>query len=292
MLSGIGNSKELKSLGIKPIVNLPDVGQRLTDQPIISNYFQVNSNTTEDDVSRDPQMAAAALAEWQEHKTGVYANTLTEGVGFLRIPKDSQVLKTTRDPSAGPGSGHFEMIVRNGFTATDTEALPRTGHFITVSSAVLTPTSTGSVRLASADPFDFPLIDPNYFNSTFDQFVMLSAVKAARAFMSAAPWQGFVQARFGVLGGAESDEEIIAAVRKSIGTIWHPTSSARMSPRDASWGVVDPQLRVKGASGLRVVDASVFVSTASWYFGRRVTLTKLVYSLLFLLSIPRLPHTF
>lgn len=66
--------------------------------------------------------------------------------------------------------------------------------------------------------------------------------------------------RFGVVGSAETDEEIIAAVRESIVTIWDPTSTARMAPRGSSWGVVDPNLKVKGVRGLRIVDASVIVS--------------------------------
>lgn len=70
--------------------------------------------------------------------------------------------------------------------------------------------------------------------------------------------------RFGTVGGANTDDEIIEAARKSIVTIWHPVSSARMSPARAKWGVLDPKLRVKGTSGLRVVDASAFVSISSF----------------------------
>lgn len=89
---------------------------------------------------------------------------------------------------------------------------------------------------------------------------MLSAVKAARKFVEAAPWKDFIVSRFGPVGSAETDDEIIAAARDSVDSIWHPTSTARMSPKHARWGVVDPQLLVKGAHGLRIVDASVFVS--------------------------------
>lgn len=125
---------------------------------------------------------------------------------------------------------------------------------------LLTAATEGSVRLASSDPFTFPLIDPNFFNTTFDEFAMLSAVKAAREFVSSAPWKGFIIDRFGPVGEAETDAEIIAAARGAIVTIWHPTSTARMSPKNASWGVVDPELFVKGTKGLRVVDASTIVS--------------------------------
>lgn len=116
------------------------------------------------------------------------------------------------------------------------------------------------MKLASSDPFEFPLIDPAFLSSNFDAQVMVYAIKAARRFVQTSPWAGFILDRFGDVGMAQTDDEIAAAARANIETIWHPTSTARMSPKDAAWGVVDSQLLVKGTSGLRVVDASVFVS--------------------------------
>lgn len=89
---------------------------------------------------------------------------------------------------------------------------------------------------------------------------MLEAVKGARQFAASAPWKDLIISPFGVMGAAETDDEIITAARDSIVSIWHPTSSARMSPKGAKHGVVDPDLLVKGISGLRIVDASIFVS--------------------------------
>ena len=89
---------------------------------------------------------------------------------------------------------------------------------------------------------------------------MVAAVQADRELVGLGPFQGFVTGRFGTLGGAETDDEILAAARQAITTIWHPTCTAMMSPANASWGVLDPRLRVKGSQGLRVVDASIFVS--------------------------------
>ncbi|EKM52280.1 uncharacterized protein PHACADRAFT_260543 [Phanerochaete carnosa HHB-10118-sp] len=256
MLSGIGDANELQSLGIKPIVNLPDVGQHLQDHPIMSNYFVVNSNNTFDDVLRNATISDADLAQWMANKTGLFGNAPANAVAFLRLPANDSIFESVPDPAAGPGSGHYEMLWADGFAAT-TLAQPATGHFVTINTAVVSPTSLGSVRLASADPFVFPLINPNFFNTSFDQAAMLAAVHAARDFMAAPPWQGFVVSRFGPVGTAATDADIVAAARDSIVTIWHPTSSARMSPKNASWGVVDPQLLVKGVSGLRIVDASV-----------------------------------
>lgn len=103
-------------------------------------------------------------------------------------------------------------------------------------------------------------MDPNFCSTEFDMFTMLYAVKAARRFLQAAPWEGFITDRFGVAGAANTDEEIMEAIRAGIVTIWHPTSTARMSPKGANFGVVDPDLRLKKVDGVRVVDASVIVS--------------------------------
>ena len=117
------------------------------------------------------------------------------------------------------------------------------------------------MTINSTDPFDFPVIDPAFLTSPFDQQVLLTSVRASRQFVSQAPWDGYVLGNYGIVGEAESDEDILVAARTQVVTIWHPTSTAKMSPADASWGVVDSRLRVKGAQGLRVVDASIFVSS-------------------------------
>lgn len=126
----------------------------------------------------------------------------------------------------------------------------------------------GSVTLASTSPFDFPNIDPAFFSSPFDAQAMLYAIKAARRFVSTAPWDGYITAPYAEVSSAESDEDIIAAARRNTITIWHPTSTARMAPLGAPWGVVDPKLRVKGTSGLRIVDASVLVRILVSLLGR------------------------
>ncbi|KLO19189.1 aryl-alcohol oxidase-like protein [Schizopora paradoxa] len=257
MLSGVGDEKALKTLGINTLVNLPDVGQNLQDHPIMSNYFFVNSNNTFDNVLRNTSILNADLALWMENHTGLFSDGPANGVAFLRMPSNSSAIKEFGDPTAGPLSAHIELVFADGFAATTTPQ-PPTGQFLTINSAVVSPTSRGSVTLNSSDPFVFPNIDPNFFATTFDQQVMLQAVKFSRQFVQAQPWAGFVQNRTGPVGDAETDDDIIAASRQAIVTIFHPTSTARMSPVGANFGVVDPDLLLKGADGLRVVDASIF----------------------------------
>ncbi|KAF8868344.1 aryl-alcohol-oxidase from pleurotus Eryingii [Infundibulicybe gibba] len=254
LLSGIGNKTTLGRIGVKTIVNLPDVGQHMQDHPVISNYFTVNSTNTFDTVLRDPNAQEQDLQEWNSTRMGLFADAPATTIGFGRI--NSSILQGLTDPSAGLKSGHYEMLFVNGFGATLTPA-PATGNFLTVNTVVVSPVSLGSVTLASSDPFSFPQINPAFLTSPLDSTIMVESIKAVRRFLKARAWQGYLLQPFGTLGAANTDDEIKSAVREGVVTIWHPTSTARMSPENAAWGVVDPNLLVKGVSGLRIVDASV-----------------------------------
>lgn len=90
---------------------------------------------------------------------------------------------------------------------------------------------------------------------------MVQGIKNARQFLSAPAWTDYILEPFGALANATTDAELEAYVHANAGPNWHMIGSACMSPRGADFGVVDPDLRVKGAVGLRVIDASVLVST-------------------------------
>ena len=120
------------------------------------------------------------------------------------------------------------------------------------------------MRLASADPFAFPLINPNFFNTTFDLAAMRFAVRLAANFLSQSPWSGFItgQAASFASVNLNADESVDAWIRAQSNTIWHPVGTARMGRCAEPAGgpsVVDPDGIVKGVVGLRVVDASILV---------------------------------
>ncbi|KAF8895897.1 hypothetical protein CPB84DRAFT_1636308, partial [Gymnopilus junonius] len=109
---------------------------------------------------------------------------------------------------------------------------PAEGSFLTALTAVVSPTSRAwKWILASSNPFDNPLIDPGCLSTEFDIFTMVQTIKDVQTFTAVSPWAG---------------------------TFSHPVGTAAMSPFDANWGVVNPDLTLKGAKGLRIVDASVF----------------------------------
>ena len=122
----------------------------------------------------------------------------------------------------------------------------------------LTPNLGGTIKLNSTDPFDKPLINPQFLTTDFDIVAMRESVRASKRFVAAPAWADLVISPYGPLS-ATSDTDIDAYVRGLASTVFHPVGTAAMSCSDSTSGVVDQNLLVKGADGLRIVDASVFV---------------------------------
>lgn len=74
-LSGIGEPNSLRALKIPPLVNLPDIGQRMQDHPLVPMYFHVNSNQTFDDVFGNSTVLAELLAQWNTSRTGILTDS-------------------------------------------------------------------------------------------------------------------------------------------------------------------------------------------------------------------------
>lgn len=106
--SGIGNSKDLKAVGVNPIVDLPDVGTNLTDHPVVGNAWVVNSTDTFEASARDPTIEAKDISLWRK-KTGPFVNTVVSHVGFMRLPPT--IKRPNPDTPAGPNSPHYEIFV-------------------------------------------------------------------------------------------------------------------------------------------------------------------------------------
>jgi choline dehydrogenase-like flavoprotein len=123
----------------------------------------------------------------------------------------------------------------------------------------------GSLTLNTSDPLAPPLINPNLLSAEIDLFIMRYAVRSALRFAAAAPWAGYVIAPPAGVNSTSTDAEIDAYIRQNAGTVFHPVGTASISPCGAKFGVVDPDLRVKGLTGLRVVDLSVMVRSSDLF---------------------------
>ncbi|KAJ7187321.1 alcohol oxidase [Mycena filopes] len=184
--------------------------------------------------------------------TGPLVDNPLSQIGWLRVPDNSSVFQHTEDPAAGPNSPHIELIFSNGLLF----APPPTGNFLSVMAGVISPTSRGSITLNSSDPFAAPIINPNHLGTDVDLGIMREAVKMALRFVAAQAWDGHIIAPASV-NSSMTDAELDAFIRQNTGPGLHLTGSAQMSSEDADHGVVNSDLRVKGLSGLRIVDLSV-----------------------------------
>ncbi|KAJ7187790.1 aryl-alcohol oxidase [Mycena filopes] len=142
-------------------------------------------------------------------------------------------------------------------------APPPTGNFLSITTAVVSPTARGSITLNSNDPFAAPLINPNLLGTDVDLGIMREGIKSALRFAAAPAWDGYIIAPTTV-NSSMTDAELDAFIRENTVAGLHLTGSAQMSSKDAAHGVVNPDLTVKGLSGLRIVDLSVapFVPSA------------------------------
>jgi choline dehydrogenase-like flavoprotein len=115
------------------------------------------------------------------------------------------------------------------------------------------------VTLSSSDPFAPPLIDPGHLLQDFDILALSAGVHMAERFVSAPAWKDYIIAPTVDLAGM-SEADLQSNIRDTSQSASHLVGTASMSPRGAAYGVVDPDLRAKGLTGLAVIDASVIVS--------------------------------
>ncbi|KAJ7745962.1 aryl-alcohol oxidase [Mycena olivaceomarginata] len=256
MHSGIGDRKALTALGIPSVLDLPSVGQNATEQPAIGAGWSVNSTQTVDSIRQNTTRFNEAYEEWNRTHTGPFVSFGATHIGWMRLDADSPIFENVTDPAAGPNTPHIEMALGTGGSAA-------TGNFISFGMVVLNPTSRGSVTLQSNNPFDPPLIDLGLLKTDFDIFTAREAIKRAYRFVQAPVWKDYIIAPTFDLSNL-STEALDQFIRNGASSGAHLVSTAAMSARDASYGVVNPDLLVKGASGLSIIDASIlpFITSA------------------------------
>ena len=237
--SGIGPEDELHAHGIAVAQALPGVGANLQDH---LDYILSYRSKRADVVGLNPaglaRLAQAALT-WRRTGEGTFASPMAEGGAFLH----SQ-------------SGLARPDLQLHFVIGIVDDHLRKIHFADGYSChvcVLRPESRGTVGLTGRRAKDAPRIDPGYLRDRRDLDTLMAGARIMERIMEApalAPWRG---KRFYPHDG--SDQALEADIRARADTIYHPVGTCRMG-RDAM-AVVDPELRVHGVAGLRVVDASV-----------------------------------
>jgi choline dehydrogenase len=239
MLSGIGAADHLRGHGIDVHIDLPGVGANLQDHLDACTLRKSLKRVTYDRVS-DVLLGL----QYMLFRTGVGTSNIAEAGGFVR----SRLAADARPDM----QFHFvpAMLDDHG-----RNRLPGDGFTLHV--CALRPQSRGRIELASNDPRVSALIRPNYLSDPGgrDLATLVEGVKLSRQILAAAPFNAYRGDEIFPGAGKVSDAEIEAFIRAKAETIYHPVGTCRMGSDDGA--VVDPELRVRGVRGLRVVDASV-----------------------------------
>ncbi|NNF79243.1 MAG: choline dehydrogenase, partial [Rhizobiales bacterium] len=125
------------------------------------------------------------------------------------------------------------------------------------------PESTGYVNARSANPFEMPIIQPNYLAAENDRQVLLAGMRLGRALMQSSALAPYFDKETSPGDGVQSDDEFLDFAKRLGTTVYHLIGTARMGPDTDPGAVVDPQLRVHGIQNLRVVDASIMPTMPS-----------------------------
>jgi choline dehydrogenase len=237
LLSGIGPAAELRALGIDVVVDAPNVGRNLQDHVAVGTVFHANAPISYFDADKRP----AVIARWLLGRRGPFSSNIAEAGGFVRTRADL------------PGPDLQLLFAPAMFVEHGAGEVP--GHGYSLGPYLLTPQSRGTISLRSADPLAAPAIRPNYLSEQVDVDVLVQGLQLTLDTASRRPLRRHSGGRFLPEVGADDDRALRAYVRARAETIYHPTSTAAMGASDDA--VCDPQLRVRGVDGLRVVDASV-----------------------------------
>lgn len=238
--SGIGPGDHLKSVGVKPVHDLPGVGSNMQDHLDLFAICECSGDFTYDSYAK-PHKTLWAGIQYLLLKKGPAASSLFETGGFWYA-----------DPTAASPDIQFHLGLGSGIEA-GVEKLKNAG--VTLNSAFLRPRSRGTVRLKSADPAEMPLIDPNYWADPYDRQMSLKGLRIAREILRQPALKSFIDRE--VVPGPKltSDDDLIDYACRSAKTDHHPVGTCRMGVDDTA--VVTPDLRLRGIDSLRVCDASV-----------------------------------
>ncbi|WP_457953540.1 GMC family oxidoreductase [Achromobacter xylosoxidans] len=248
-LSGVGPAALLRRFGIGVVRDLPGVGENLQDHLQIRLIYETSQPITTNDQLRTLHGRAAMGLQWLLFRGGPLAVGINQGGLFCRV-----------DPASATPDTQFHFATLSADMAGG-KVHPFSG--CTYSVCQLRPSSRGTVRLRSADPFEAPAMQPNYLSTELDRRMTVAAVKYARRLAATEPLAGLMKREFRPGAEVQSDDEILHFCREYGATIFHPSGTAKMGPREDPMAVVDERLRVHGVSGLRVVDCSIMPTLVS-----------------------------
>jgi len=248
-LSGIGPPQLLQSLGLPVRHALPGVGENLRDHYAPRFTARVKGIDTINERARGLKLAREVV-RYVTTRKGILALNPTLIYCFWRSDPGiaTSDLQLTFTPASYREGVQGELDLEPGMTIASWQQRPE---------------SRGWVRLSSADPFEAPVIQPNYLAEESDRRVLLAGMKLARRLLRTEPLRPYYDYEAFPGETVESDEDLLGAAKQRGTTTFHPAGTCRMGPAGDPLAVVDDQLRLHGLDGLRVIDASIMPAMLS-----------------------------
>ncbi len=244
LLSGIGPSAHLKEHNVSVVKDLPGVGSNLQDHLDVSVIMKTKPGTSFGyTVANVPDIIKGGI-DYLTKKQGFMASNFAEGNGFAKSYPD--VIKPDIQfhfiPAIGDDHAKEKMIGHQGFI---------------IHSCNLYPKSRGTIRLASTNAGDHPVIDPNYLDAEEDWDVMIQGGKLAYEIARQPALKEITRDYYAPSEHPETRDDWVGFIKSRAETIYHPVGTCKMGAENDELAVADEQGRVYGAKNLRIVDASL-----------------------------------
>ena len=246
-VSGIGPAALLAGLGIAVVKDLPGVGENLQDHYVITMTYRLKAGTISvNELTRGARFLGET-AKYLTQRKGLLTLSAAHIAVFCKSRPDLaspdiqfHILPATMDPEKLFKEQKMEL-----------EKLPG----LTIARCQVRPESRGHIRIRNPDATVYPAIAPNYLSNPLDQEVVVAALRWGRKIAAQTALKPWIDHEMMPGQALDGDEALLAYARVAGSTIYHPVGTCQMGHGPAA--VVDPQLRVHGVAGLRVVDASI-----------------------------------
>jgi len=245
-LSGVGPGELLKRFDIPVVADVPGVGGNLQDHYVMTMTWRLKAGVVSvNELTKGARFVGQTL-KYVFQRKGLLTLSAAHIAAFCKSRPDLSspdiqyhILPATMDTEKYL-EGKMELEGQPG---------------LTIAPCQVRPESRGQIRIVSADPTVYPSIAPNYLADPLDQEVAIASLKWGRKIAAQPALAPYLDHEMSPGPDLQGDEALLAYARMAGTTIYHPVGTCQMGHGPAA--VVDPELRVRGVEGLRVVDASI-----------------------------------